>query len=606
MLVFTGINLCFDMITVYTVFHVDSVPPVINRLSHQAFIGTLMIIMVSLYLYVEVLSHSQKRFFTFKHLISMVPFIAGIGIVIFGKLYYTSTDEYAYSHGPMISALYIIITFYIILIIMKTIIFRNVIDKEKCVSIRIGLLIWIIAALIENRYPSLLLSGLAAVLMLLFIYLSFENPKEHIDEAIGALNNRAFHLMLAEKKEAGRMEKGKPLLVISIVIEDFNRIQILIGHDNFNLLLRYVAEIMKREFQTNVYHYRSNVITVMVNKNRTDIEYQIQIVAKLLKEAVNIGQYSILLKTHMDIIDTVYCKESSDELYEIMNYMMDQNASAPNDWIHELDDLLLKQKSRYTTIEKMLHKAIAEDGFMMVYQPIFSVKDRTYHSAEALVRLKDTTTVGYVSPDEFIRVAEKKGMMMELGNIVFDKVCSFFKKYRLDEMGIKYIDVNLSGIQFMYPDLHEQLRNIARAYDVAPKFFNLEITETAAIESGEMFQHNLSLLRNMGFSFSMDDFGTGYSNLSKMADIVYDLVKLDKSLLWPCFLEKSTKAHVILENVIHMLSELEVKIVAEGVETKEMADYLTDHGVNYLQGFYYAKPLKEEEFLGFLHNNSLN
>ncbi len=599
MLVVTGINLCFDMLTVYTIFHIGTVPPILNRLCHQIFIGTLLLIMALLYLYVEILANGQRWISLTRHILTMLPFVVTAGIIIFGELYYKVTPEYAYSYGPMAIALYLSIVFYIGFIIVDTFIYRKIIGREKCISIRIGIMIWVIAALVQYLVPSLLLSGLAVVLMLLFIYLSFENPKEYMDETIGTLNNRAFHLMLAQKREA-----GKPLLVISVIIEDFDRMQALIGHEHINQLLAKVAETMNKVFQTGVYHYRNNAVTVIVHKSRAEIEYQIHTIRKFMKESPSIGQYGLAMKSHIDIVDADYCKCSCDELYEIMNYMAEQTTAAPGEWVHELNDALMERKSRFTTIEKILHRAIEEDGFYMVYQPIYHVKDGTYHSAEALVRLKDNSTVGYISPEEFIRIAEKKGMMKELGNIVFDKVCRFFKENTLQRMGIEFIDVNLSGFQFMYPDLHEQFREITMGHNVSPGFFNLEITETAAVETGTMFQQNMSLLRGMGFSFSMDDFGTGYSNLSKMADIVYDLVKLDKSLLWPCFLEKSSKSQVILENVIQMLSKLDVKIVAEGVETREMADYLMGQGVNYLQGFYYARPLKEEDFLQFLYKNN--
>lgn len=598
MLIFAGINLCFDMITVYTVSHPGAVPPLLNRLSHQVFIGSLMVIMLFFYLYVEILGHSQKRLPAIRMTIILLPFLVSISMVFFGKLYYKVTPEYAYSYGPMANALYVAVAFYISCTIINTIIFRKILHKDRCISILLGIAFLIIAAVIQNRNPSMLLSGLAVILMIQFMYLSFENPKEHMDETIGTLNNRAFHLMLTEK-----MEAKKSLNIISVVIDDYERVRSLIGHDNMNSYMTATANIMKKVFQSNVYHYRSNVITIFADRKCMNLDRQIQSMEKYMRNPVNIDQYSILAKSHMDMIDTNDWKDLSDELDDMIDYMAEQAISTEDTWLHKLDDTLLKQKSRYTTIERMLHKAIKEDGFQIVYQPIYSTKDGTCHSAEALVRLKDTTTIGYVPPDEFIHIAEKKGMIKDLGNIVFDQVCRFYKENSLRQKGIDCIDVNLSGIQLMYPDLYDQFQFIIKWHDVSPGNFNLEITETAAVDCGEMFLRNMSLLRSMGFSFSMDDFGTGYSNLSVMTNVAYDLVKLDKSLIWPCFVDNSKKAYVILENVIQMLSKLDIKIVAEGVETKEMADYLTEQGVTYLQGYYYSKPLKEEDFLFFVQQN---
>ncbi|WP_186893837.1 EAL domain-containing protein [Acetobacterium malicum] len=120
---------------------------------------------------------------------------------------------------------------------------------------------------------------------------------------------------------------------------------------------------------------------------------------------------------------------------------------------------------------------------------------------------------------------------------------------------------NRSGIQCVHPDLPSQLQKIMKKYQITPGFINLVITETAFVESGEMLQENMIKLRQMGCSFSMDDFGTGYSNLSRMAEVVYNLVKLDKSLIWPCFDQENSeinglqnsKATAILENIIKLL-----------------------------------------------------
>ena len=134
-----------------------------------------------------------------------------------------------------------------------------------------------------------------------------------------------------------------------------------------------------------------------------------------------------------------------------------------------------------------------------------------------------------------------------------------------------------------------------------------------------MLNRNVEALRDMGTSFSMDDFGTGYSNLAQMVDIQYEIIKIDKSLIWCCYPEQRkkilmkteteekrdasiTKSVAVLTKIIELINDLKLKIVAEGVETKEMVDALSEKGVDYLQGYYFSKPLAEEEFLSFLES----
>ena len=134
-----------------------------------------------------------------------------------------------------------------------------------------------------------------------------------------------------------------------------------------------------------------------------------------------------------------------------------------------------------------------------------------------------------------------------------------------------------------------------------PPFINFEITESAAVESGHILTENMKALRELGCSFSMDDFGTGYSNLSQMADVSYDLVKLDKSLIWPCFEEDSHKPQVVLQSIVKMTRDLDSHLVAEGVETAQQAEALAAMGVQYLQGYLYSKPIDSAAYLSFLH-----
>lgn len=167
-------------------------------------------------------------------------------------------------------------------------------------------------------------------------------------------------------------------------------------------------------------------------------------------------------------------------------------------------------------------------------------------------------------------------------------------------LGVEYIEVNLSGKQIVDKYLPEQLLACMKQYALAPNCINLEITETAAVEAEEILEQNMKRLQDAGFGFSMDDFGTGYSNLSKMEEVGFDLIKLDKSLIWPCFEEDSEGAKVILNSCVDMIHRLGRHIVAEGVETQEQADMLTEKGVAYLQGYYYSRPLPENQYLEFM------
>ncbi|SKA59747.1 EAL domain, c-di-GMP-specific phosphodiesterase class I (or its enzymatically inactive variant) [Succinivibrio dextrinosolvens DSM 3072] len=215
--------------------------------------------------------------------------------------------------------------------------------------------------------------------------------------------------------------------------------------------------------------------------------------------------------------------------------------------------------------------------------------------------MKDKDTLSYISPDVFIPIAEKKGLISQLGDRVMNKVCSFVRKYNLDKQSFVGVGVNLSGFQLQDPSLPYRLHQSVKNYDISTKFINFEITETIAVHSrNAVIAANIEKLKKMGYKFSMDDFGTGYSNFSNMSSINYDLVKIDKSMIWQAFDGKNRKSMTVLISIINMIHSIGCTVVAEGIETESQAEFLRECGIEFLQGFFFSKPLSEDSFLEYL------
>jgi EAL domain-containing protein (putative c-di-GMP-specific phosphodiesterase class I) len=234
---------------------------------------------------------------------------------------------------------------------------------------------------------------------------------------------------------------------------------------------------------------------------------------------------------------------------------------------------------------------------MIYYQPIYDTQTQTFRSAEALLRLKDDE-LGFISPDEFIPMAEQNGLIIDIGDIVFRNVCCFLQKNNLEHLGVEYIEVNLSTVQCIQDNLSHRLIDIMKEYQIRPDQINFEITETAGSENEDMLLHNMNNLIATGSSFSMDDYGTGFSTANYLINLPMHIVKIDKSILWSAM--KDTEALIVLQHTVAMLKALHKKIVVEGVETQEMADILIDMHCDYLQGYLYSKPIPAKEYIAFL------
>ncbi|MBO5623746.1 MAG: EAL domain-containing protein, partial [Butyrivibrio sp.] len=219
---------------------------------------------------------------------------------------------------------------------------------------------------------------------------------------------------------------------------------------------------------------------------------------------------------------------------------------------------------------------------------------------EALVRLRRPDNENFISPEDFIPVAERCGLIHEIDDLVFEKVCSFIAKENLSSYGIRNVEVNLSGNEVVDRKTHARLIGKMEKYHIPPKFINFEITETAFINNDEAFKDNVQKLKEIGSTFSMDDFGSGYSNLLELLKMDYVMVKMDKEFIWNCLDPDKPENRRMLEYSIGFLKDFGLHVLAEGVETIEQAKTLTEKGVEYLQGFYYSRPLPETEYIEFL------
>ena len=292
--------------------------------------------------------------------------------------------------------------------------------------------------------------------------------------------------------------------------------------------------------------------------------------------------------------------KNSAELMILFQYQKTNCSNELRTQVCYVNELLLEEIREKAETKKEILQAIDEDRIEVFYQPIYSTKKKKYLSAEALVRIrKEDGTM--LSPGMFIPVAEETGLIKQVGEIVFEKVCECLSENKVQQLGIEYIEVNMSVVQFELRNLAERYIKIMKRHDVDPKYINLEITETGSIQAKQNMLENMHRLIKYGVSFSLDDFGNGQSNLDYMIDMPVKIVKLDMLMTQSYF--KNIKAKSVVQAVTNMVHNMQLKMVAEGVETKEQLDEMERLGIEYIQGYFFSKPVDKEEFMSFLSKN---
>lgn len=245
-------------------------------------------------------------------------------------------------------------------------------------------------------------------------------------------------------------------------------------------------------------------------------------------------------------------------------------------------------------IEENLQKAIDEQQLSMYLQPKYSISKNEIIGAEALVRWIHPER-GMIYPNQFIPIIEENGSIVQVDHYIWRKACMFIRK--CIDSGIKPcpISVNVSRVHLRGDESSQILSDMVRSSGIPGKLLELEITETA---DDLQISRQTSLLKDSGFTLLMDDFGSGYSSLNVLLESPFDVIKLDKR-----FIENmmtSDKGRNILEHVLQMASNLDITVLAEGVETKEQIELLRSIGCDQVQGYYYAKPMPEDEFFELL------
>ena len=202
--------------------------------------------------------------------------------------------------------------------------------------------------------------------------------------------------------------------------------------------------------------------------------------------------------------------------------------------------------------------------------------------------------LGNISPEIFIPIVERNGKIVQLGTMVFEKVCQFMHEQNISNSTIEYIEVNVSVIQCMREDFVDTILSIMDKYEIRPEQINLEITETAEISALTILQENVEKLHAKGISFSLDDYGSGYSTLGYIHQFPFRIIKLDKLMVWDAF--ETERAGITLKHTVGMIKDLNMHIVAEGVETEQQQKRLSVLGCDYLQGWYYSKAVPPDQF----------
>lgn len=407
------------------------------------------------------------------------------------------------------------------------------------------------------------------------------------DKLTGLLNAEGFYYHAKKFIQ----DKAAGYFILSVDIKNFSLVNAVLGVETSNKILKELAELLKNSLGDNAVIGRigADVFAVCITKeDALNWDYMIFRNGKYRSKIVN---YELEFVTGIYEADNI--EESVAHMYAKAKLAMREAKRKQASNIGYYEDVIENKYAEQQQIFSEKNEALKNGQFKVYLQPQCYLISGEIESAEALVRWQQPNGK-MMQPTEFIPIFEESGFIKELDEYMLKEVCGLLLRWKEEGKRLIPISVNISRVDLFDPALAFKIKNIVDGYGIDPKYVELEITETAYMDSPQMMITTMEKLQNLGFKVIMDDFGSGYSSLNMLREVPVDKLKIDLKFMEG--LDESEKGRDILRFIVNMAQTLSIITVAEGVERDEQLKILHKLGCDYAQGYLYSKPISIMEF----------
>ena len=433
-------------------------------------------------------------------------------------------------------------------------------------------------------------------------------------DSLTGLPNRTYFLEHLEENIKRKMQgKDDALAVLSVDIDHFKDVNDAMGHEVGDKLLEVVARRLVQTLPSDAIVARSSAdefsVMVFLKPDQPDSAQLADKIFSAILEPIEIMRENFLMRASIGVSHYPHDGSNASEIMKnadiALNRAKTEGRSTVRHYSHDFN-LVVQQRAKML---RDLRKALEQKQLQLYYHPQFDLRSGQIVGVEALLRWfrPDESKEGgkFISPAEFIPVAEQSGLIVPIGEYVLRTACATAKSWQERGMAPIRMAVNISGIQFHRSDLVSLVADVLKETNLDPKWLELELTESVFIEDTQAAIDILDQLHQLGVELAVDDFGTGYSSLSYLRQFPIDRLKIDQSFVRSSLLNLNDR--MIIRAIINLGHSLDLKIIAEGVEMKDHEDLLKEEGCDEAQGFKYSKPIPAEKFWDFSvsYNESL-
>lgn len=595
-LISVSITISFDILSCVLLDHSDTVPLVLTEIATEMLYFSHIVCSYLIYAYIFY-SIGKSLKYSPRYLFTITPSVICILIIFTNSLHHgvfrfeeMSPGVYDFQHGPLFFVLYVGAGLNLFATVLYAVTFRKVMTQKLLVVLIIVIVLFLIAVLIHMFYPQHLLYGIVYTITMVFAIITVNDPDEKVDRVCQAFNNLAF----VEYINTQRTERQRRHFIV-FDIESFGmfneKFGSLYSNEALYLIRRFIENVNRKTFIFKT----SDSRFVLMLRNREEQLAMVNAIKERFASPFMVKDKSIILTINLFYFVNNDVFSNTDSYKDFVTRTLPTLNFNDNNYV-ELDEAFMNRINRDRRIKEILEKCLKEKkGLYMVYQPIYDVKKKAFNHFEALIRL-DNDELGYVGPAEFIPIAENFGLANEIDFFVLNETCAFLNR----NPNVEVLEINISCAEF-FNNPSSRFLKIIKEHNVDPKRICLEITETIAVKYPEKTKEFMADLGQYGVQFAMDDFGSGYSNIARFITLPFSVAKLDKTLL-----DESDNIKIFFDSAVNLFKALNIPIVIEGVETENQLATSRAKNIEYVQGYYFSRPLKEEDLEKFLKTNKVN
>ena len=523
------------------------------------------------------------------YVLSRMPIILAVLLAMTSHLthliYYI--DENGYHSGAYYNALYHCAFFYLGLSFAILFAFRKRLPRrrDRYALILLNLLV-LAGVIVRLAFPRYLLMDTFCLIGIIVVYLSLENPDFYLELRGAVFNSRALREFVEENID------NLEYKCIGVTVRQYYEMRDIYGASQMDAALNLMGKYLANTCSDCMVFYTRKGRFVLLAPLDISVNKVCDEIYERFKKPWESTEAKVYVNVGFSSIDMANIHYPVDIIIATVARVIGNAGGLVGSGLYQASRDEFKQTERETEIKKCLVNALENEKVEIYLQPIVDSFTEEPVGAEALARIRDSEG-NIIPPGEFIHIAENSGRINELGEIVFEKTCRFIKAWDIRKMGLKWINVNLSPVQFLSPDIADRYGSIVKKYGIDPELIHLEITEEAIIDTDFILRQTQRMVEK-GFRFVLDDYGTGHSNLSRLRMFPLVNIKLDRGIVW-AYCDDPDE---VTANLVGSFVKIGIDVTAEGVEDENMAIMMKDIGCNYLQGFYYSKAIAVDEFVG--------